>query len=441
MAKASAQITLHYVIDIQGMYRYYLLQSSTLSKPSAPTTYPPTNWDDTEPSYTSGSTDSLYFVDCTVFCNGTFSYSAVSLSTSYEAAKQAYNKANNAQNTANKAQTDIDNLEIGGRNLLISDSVITRWSVSPHSIDVGNHKLFSDEWSSINYPATEYYVSFCTSVKLEVGQTYTFTMYIDREDATDTSNIVLTFGVGTLGYYLRDLQSTWFTYKPTTTPRKIVKTITISSTDLANSYNYFSFRLRNDQAETQVRFKSVKIEKGNRSTDWTPAPEDVDQDIISATDDVRSDMITQNASTLDSCNDLIDSALDDCVKNDEYTSFKQTVETEFDILGDEITMNFTTVNTAMSELDSDVQTKFQELNKHFSFSENGLVISAGENAMSIRVDNDIVVFEKGGVQFGWWDGVDFHTGNIIVDVNERAQFGAFAYVPRSDGSLSFLKVT
>lgn len=111
MAKASAQITLHYVIDVKATYRYYRLQSSTLSAPSKPTEYPPSSdWNDTEPSYTSGSTNSLYFVDCTIFADDSFSYSEVSLSSSYEAAKEAYNKAQNAQNTADDAQSDVDNL-------------------------------------------------------------------------------------------------------------------------------------------------------------------------------------------------------------------------------------------------------------------------------------------------------------------------------------------
>lgn len=109
MAKASAQITLTYVIDVKATYRYYLLQSSTLSAPSKPTTFPPSSeWDDTEPAYEEGSTNSLYFVDCTVFCDDSFSYSEVSLSSSYEAAKQAYNKAQNAQDTADNAQTAAD---------------------------------------------------------------------------------------------------------------------------------------------------------------------------------------------------------------------------------------------------------------------------------------------------------------------------------------------
>lgn len=107
--KASASITLSSVVDVKATYRYYLLQSSTLDKPSKPTTYPPTSaWGDTEPSYTEGSTNSLYFVDCTVFCDDTFVYSEVSISSSYEAAKVAYNKAVNAQNAADSAQKAVD---------------------------------------------------------------------------------------------------------------------------------------------------------------------------------------------------------------------------------------------------------------------------------------------------------------------------------------------
>lgn len=94
MVVALASITLSAVVDVDACYRYYLLQSSTLTQPAAPTTFPPGEaWDDTEPTYSPGSTNSLYVVDLTVYSDGTFSYSPVSLSTAYEAAKDAYNKA------------------------------------------------------------------------------------------------------------------------------------------------------------------------------------------------------------------------------------------------------------------------------------------------------------------------------------------------------------
>lgn len=107
--KASTSITLSFLVDVRSTTRYYLLQSSTLSKPNAPTTYPPTgSWDDTEPGYTSGSTNTLYFVDCTVFADGSFAYSLVSKSSSYEAAKEAYNRATDAQNSAIATQQSLE---------------------------------------------------------------------------------------------------------------------------------------------------------------------------------------------------------------------------------------------------------------------------------------------------------------------------------------------
>ena len=95
--KASGQITLTSVVDVYATYRYYLLQSSTAVPPAKPTVFPPASpWDDTEPTYTEGSTNSLYTVECTLFSDDSFLYSLVSLSSSYEAAKVAYNKAINA---------------------------------------------------------------------------------------------------------------------------------------------------------------------------------------------------------------------------------------------------------------------------------------------------------------------------------------------------------
>jgi len=99
--KAAGQITLTSVVDVTAVYRYYLLQSSTAAIPAAPKVFPPPSpWDDVEPTYTEGGTNSLYTTECTVFSDGSFLYSLVSLSSSYEAAKVAYNKATNALNRA-----------------------------------------------------------------------------------------------------------------------------------------------------------------------------------------------------------------------------------------------------------------------------------------------------------------------------------------------------
>lgn len=102
--KASATITLSSVRDLSSCTRYYLLQSSTLSPPSKPTVNPPGgSWVMAEPSYTAGSTNSLYFCDLNIFSDGDYAYSDVSLSSSYEAAKAAYNLAQTAEGEAAQA--------------------------------------------------------------------------------------------------------------------------------------------------------------------------------------------------------------------------------------------------------------------------------------------------------------------------------------------------
>lgn len=88
----SDTISLASVTDIQGIYRFYHLGPD---KPEVPTSYPPSDtvWSRTEPEYTLGNTDNLYYVDCTVFVNLSFSYGLVQLSSDYEASKKVYAEA------------------------------------------------------------------------------------------------------------------------------------------------------------------------------------------------------------------------------------------------------------------------------------------------------------------------------------------------------------
>ena len=104
--RAAGSVTVASITDVASTTRYYLIQASTLTAPAKPTASPPGgSWTATEPTYTEGSTNSLYTCDETVFTDGTWAYSAVSLSTSYEASKAAYNKAVAAANAAAAAQT------------------------------------------------------------------------------------------------------------------------------------------------------------------------------------------------------------------------------------------------------------------------------------------------------------------------------------------------
>lgn len=128
------------------------------------------------------------------------------------------------------------------------------------------------------------------------------------------------------------------------------------------------------------------------------------------------------------------------VSKEADEQFKQELETQLQVLSDQIIMNFTTTNEQFVTLDGVTSSKFEEIYKYIQFKDGTLTLGSSENNITLTLENDIINFRRNGVVFGSWDGENFYTGNITVRVNERAQFGNFAYFPRSDGSLSFAKV-
>lgn len=155
---------------------------------------------------------------------------------------------------------------------------------------------------------------------------------------------------------------------------------------------------------------------------------------------VKEQTIEQMTQVISQCNEIILSALESYVETSDFEEYRETVSTQLQILSDEILMQFTSVTEHITEVDGDAQSKFTEIYKYISFADGNITIGSSENAITLTIENDMIVFKKNGLQFGWWDGVDFHTGNIVVEVSERAQFGNFAFIPRSDGSLMFSKV-
>lgn len=187
----------------------------------------------------------------------------------------------------------------------------------------------------------------------------------------------------------------------------------------------------------KINFSYLKIEKGNQETDFTHSPEDTDNAISG----IRDSMTIQKAEIISDCKSIILSALETYVESGEYDEFKQTVSSQLELLADRITMTFSTVSQQVTDVDGDMQTKFNELYKYITFSgENAITIGSSDSSIKLILDNDHILFTKDDAIFGSWDGNNFHTGNIVVDVNERAQFGNFAFLPNSDGSLSFVKV-
>lgn len=183
---------------------------------------------------------------------------------------------------------------------------------------------------------------------------------------------------------------------------------------------------RQDQTNQNIKHESIKVELEKNESDLR---------------DLQNQMRIQNTQIISDCTTIILSALETYVETSDFNAYKETVSTQLQILADEIVMHFTNVTEHVTDVDGDMQRKFTEIYKYISFADGNITLGSSENAITLTLENDMIVFKRNGLQFGWWDGVDFHTGNIVVEVNKRAQLGNFAFIPRSDGSLSFLKVS
>jgi hypothetical protein len=170
---------------------------------------------------------------------------------------------------------------------------------------------------------------------------------------------------------------------------------------------------------------------------WKKFTEDVDDEL----EDIRNVIVSQQTNIERNEQEISLVASKSYVETSAFDTYKEEVSSEFTQRAEQIDMRFTSTAEEISNVDSDLQTKFEKVSKYISFNENGISIGGGPNAITLTLDNDNgIIFSRNDVPFGWWDGTDFYTGNIVVAVNERAQFGDFAFVPRSSGSLSFLKV-
>lgn len=174
--KPRAQITISRIIDIESVTRYYKLQSASAAAPSKPTDGAaiPSGWTKTEPAYQNGATNRLYFVDQTIMTNGGIYYSQVSLSSSYEAAKEAWNKANNAQKTADGIANNIyipGTVQINGGKIQAGSLDVSKILMGDPSnlSQLSEHTYKNLGWSSKSDEKEEYQVRFYQNLQSPIG--------------------------------------------------------------------------------------------------------------------------------------------------------------------------------------------------------------------------------------------------------------------------------
>ena len=143
-------------------------------------------------------------------------------------------------------ETNLANLEIGGRNLVLDSKPQKQGS----SYAVVSRHLSVDLQEGVTYT-----ISFCGRVVDGDGSLVVYLYRNDWKDSTQKST--------------KSKENTVISWQ--FTPK-------ISGTFKIEAYSFLSQGV----AGGNVYLDWFKVEKGNKSTDWTPAPEDIDQQITAA---------------------------------------------------------------------------------------------------------------------------------------------------------------
>lgn len=197
-----------------------------------------------------------------------------------------------ASNNAINALNAVNGMEIGGRNILLNSALKdnnNKWNIHKSSSNMtdGQTTKYNKKCTFLKSSNLQTYVLIKQSIlgKLEADTQYTLSGWVLTENIKKgTTNFAIMFYQD--GYYDNNGNSTWFGYgnksfSVNTGSGKwqyIIWTFTtdnkINTATKADIYVYARDFIGD------VYFYDLKLEKGNKATDWSPAPEDISVDNI-----------------------------------------------------------------------------------------------------------------------------------------------------------------
>ncbi len=220
-------------------------------------------------------------------------------------------------------QNAVDGIEVGGRNLIPN-------SMNKHS---------SDTWSDWYTPRTgvnRCYAdgSFTFPEGTKVGDVFTISIEMEWTDFAASSDGTLD-GPRIQQYW----NSSWSSGIPNILPvfikrdstsaavKTAAHTFTITKDTQVTGTVMYYFRTDYSDGTGKFRIRRLKLEKGNKATDWTPAPEDVEQAISLVRSDSKS-LIEQTASSIrqEVSSDYVKQTEFEAYSEENSTVIEQTAE-------------------------------------------------------------------------------------------------------------------
>lgn len=198
----------------------------------------------------------------------------------------------------------------------------------------------------------------------------------------------------------------------------------------------------NVEASFTARFKNVKLELGNKATDWTPAPEDVDNAI-------NEERTTRQSAIETKANEITSKVSETYVSNSAFEHYQNTVSSQFTQTKKDFTWSINqSVNDAKNEMNGQIGSvngrvdglneTTDNVNNYMSFDNDGLTLGKSDSAFKTKITNQEWSIQKNGAKVTYINDQTMY----ITDgqFTQSLKIGNFGFVPRANGSLDFKKI-
>ena len=117
---------------------------------------------------------------------------------------------------------------------------------------------------------------------------------------------------------------------------------------------------------------------------------------------------------------------------------KEAITTTMTQLADSFEFLFTEFRTYVDTTDAEAREQFTEIKKYIRFVDGNIVLGDSENKITLRIENGKIVFIDQGAEVAYFTDKQLHVthGHFLNSI----RVGNFAFIPRDNDNLSFVKV-
>lgn len=184
-----------------------------------------------------------------------------------------------------------------------------------------------------------------------------------------------------------------------------------------------------------------QISAERRSSENSSRIHEVVKSVNSANDRIDSvlrEMEESYTSIIQNSEEIILEAVKEYVKTSDYEEFKETVSAQLQIVSDSIIMNFNSIEELITEENGEIYRRLNEISKYIRFVDGNIILGEIENPMETAVENGKFVIRLNGQEIAYMSDSNFYITN--AEILTKIIIGDFAFIPRSNGNLSFKKI-